>query len=121
GLLGAESGGATGPLRVRMGLHTCEAELRDGDYYGSAVNRAARLMSAAHGSQVIVSLVAVEPLRDAGAYDFDPADLGEIRLRDLARPERVFQLVAPDLEREFPPLRSLDAFATNLPTFLSSF
>jgi class 3 adenylate cyclase len=57
--LGSEEWTGTGPLRVRMGLHTCEAELRDGDYYGSAVNRAARLMSAAQGGQVLASLSGV--------------------------------------------------------------
>ena len=60
----AERWAGTGPLKVRMGLHTCEAELRDGDYYGSGVNRAARLMSAAHGGQVVVSLATSELVRD---------------------------------------------------------
>jgi class 3 adenylate cyclase len=71
----------TGPLRVRMGLHTCEAELRDGDYYGSAVNRAARLMSVAHGGQIVVSLVTSGLVRDGSV---ELVDLGEHRLRDLA-------------------------------------
>jgi predicted ATPase/class 3 adenylate cyclase len=116
--VGNESWDATGPLKVRMGLHTCEAELRDGDYYGSAVNRAARLMSAAHGGQVVVSAATAELVRET---DFDVLDLGEHRLRDLARAERVFQLTAPGLDAEFPPLRSLDAFPSNLPLQLTSF
>jgi len=77
----------TGPLKVRMGLHTCEAELRDGDYYGSAVNRAARLMSVAHGGQVVVSAATSELVR-GGPVEL--VDLGEHRLRDLGEAERVF-------------------------------
>ncbi len=86
--LGATEFGETGPLRVRMGAHTCEAELRDGDYYGSGVNRAARLMSVAHGGQIVVSAVT------AGLSDdrFAMVDLGEHRLRDLSRAERVWQV-----------------------------
>ena len=102
----------TGPLRVRMGVHTCEAELRDGDYYGSAVNRAARLMGVAHGGQVVVS-AATSALVRGGAVEL--VDLGEHRLRDLGEPERVFQVAHPELEREFPALQSVDELAGNLP------
>jgi predicted ATPase/class 3 adenylate cyclase len=116
--LAGESWGETGPLEVRMGVHTGETELRDGDYYGSAANRAARLMSVAHGGQVVVSLATEELVRD-GEYEF--VDLGENRLRDLTRAERVFQLAHTTLGVEFPPLRSLDAFPSNLPAQLSSF
>jgi predicted ATPase/class 3 adenylate cyclase len=105
-------------LRVRMGIHTGEAELRGGDYYGGALNRAARLMSVAHGGQIVVSLTTEELVRDGG-YEF--GDLGEHRLRDLARAERVFQLNHAGLASEFPPLRSLDAFPGNLPLQLTSF
>jgi predicted ATPase/class 3 adenylate cyclase len=101
-----------GPLRVRMGLHTCEAVLRDGDYYGSEVNRAARLMSVAHGGQVVVSL-ATSALVRGGSVEL--VDLGEHRLRDLGEPERVFQIAHPGLEREFPALLSVDELAGNLP------
>jgi predicted ATPase/class 3 adenylate cyclase len=118
--LGKESWGAPGELRVRMGLHTGPAEQRDGDYYGTAVNRAARLMSAAHGGQVVISLTTEELLRDAGA-DVERVALGEHRLRDLSRPEQVFQLSAAGLQEAFGPLRSLDAFPGNLPLQLSSF
>jgi class 3 adenylate cyclase len=117
-LLAAGPWDGTGPLKVRMGLHTCEAELRDSDYYGSAVNRAARLMSVAHGGQVVVSLATSELVRDA---DWEFVDLGEHRLADLARTERVFQLIVPDMPSEFPPLRSLEAFSGNLPLQLTSF
>jgi predicted ATPase/class 3 adenylate cyclase len=95
------------PLRVRMGVHTGEAEVRDGDYFGTAVNRAARLMSVAHGGQVVCSAATAE-LVDA---EVRLVDLGEHRLRDLDRPMHVFQLG----DGQFPPLRSLDVWAGNLP------
>jgi len=116
--LGAERWDATGPLRVRMGLHTCEAEVRDGDYYGSGVNRAARLMSVAHGGQIVVSAVTSELVRGS-SVEF--VDLGEHRLRDLANSERVFEVRAPGLATAFPPLLSLDAFPGNLPARQTSF
>ena len=108
-------------LRVRMGLHTGVAEVRDGDYYGSALNRAARLMSVAHGGQIVVSQVTEELVHDFLAADVESVDLGEHRLRDLASPIRVFQIVHPALDRDFPRLRSLDAFGGNLPVQLTSF
>jgi predicted ATPase/class 3 adenylate cyclase len=112
---------AVGPLRVRMGVHTGPAEFRDGDYYGTAVNRASRLMSVAHGGQVVVSLTAEELLQDADAGKWELVDLGDHRLPDLQRAERVFQLSAVGLPQDFPPLRSVDAYPTNLPIQLSSF
>jgi predicted ATPase/class 3 adenylate cyclase len=102
------------PLRVRMGLHTGEAELRAGDYYGPALNRAARLMSAAHGGQIVVSRATEELVRDHLPFDLDLVDLGDHRLRDLNRPERVFQVAVAGLPSEFPPLQSLDAQPGNL-------
>jgi predicted ATPase len=102
-------------LRVRMALHTGAAEERDGDYFGPPVNRVARLLSAAHGSQVLLSLPAQELVRDQLPAGTTLRDLGEHRLKDLFRPERVFQLVSPDLPSEFPPLRTLDAYRNNLP------
>ena len=79
------------PLRVRMGLHTGVAELRDGDYFGSSVNRAARLMAAAHGGQIVVSLTTEQLVRDVLGAEIKLIDLGEHRLRDLAAPISVFQ------------------------------
>jgi predicted ATPase/class 3 adenylate cyclase len=109
------------PLKVRMGLHTGVAELREGDYYGTAVNRAARVAAAAHGGQIVASSASADLVRD----DVDPevtlSDLGEHRLRDLGRPERIVQLTHPELPAEFPPLRSLDAFPGNLPVQRTAF
>jgi len=105
----------TGPLRVRMALHTGAAEERDGDYFGPPVNRVARLLSAAHGGQVLLSLPTHEMVRDQLPAEVGFKDLGERRLKDLFRPERVFQLTAPGLPVEFPPLRTLDAYRNNLP------
>ncbi len=118
--LSAETWALPTPLRVRMGVHTGEADLREGDYYGTAVNRAARVSAAAHGGQIVVSHATEEVARDhLGALEL--VDLGEHRLRDLARPERVFQVGAVGLDTDFPPLRSLDAFPSNLPPQLTSF
>jgi predicted ATPase/class 3 adenylate cyclase len=116
--LAEESFDGVGALRVRMGVHTCEAQHRDGDYYGSGVNRAARLTNVAHGGQIVVSAATSELLRDTSV---ELVDLGEHRLRDLAHAERVFEVRAPGLNAGFPPLRSLDAFPGNLPVQVSSF
>jgi predicted ATPase/class 3 adenylate cyclase len=94
------------PLRVRLALHTGEADLRAGDYYGSAVNRCARLRSIAHGGQVLLSQTTFDLVRDALPAGVTVRDLGEHRLSDLARPERVFQLTAPGTPADFPPLGS---------------
>jgi GTP cyclohydrolase II len=109
------------PLRVRTGIHTGVAELRDGDYFGPSVNRAARLMSAAHGGQIVVSLVTEELVRDALPADTELRQLGEHRLRDVGRPEDVFQVCHPRLRADFPPLRSLEHLPGKLPVFLTSF
>ena len=120
-MLVAERWVSDGPLRVRMGVHTGSAEYRDGDYFGTAVNRAARVMAAAHGGQVVVSLATEELVRDSLPRDVTLVDLGEHRLRDLARPERIFQLAHPELLGDFPRLQSLDAFPCNLPAQVNSF
>jgi predicted ATPase len=112
-LLDQESWNTARPLRVRMGLHTGEAELRDGDYFGTAVNRAARLAAVGHGGQIICSSATAE-LTDT---DEPLVDLGEHRLRDLDRPIHVFQIG----DGSFPPLTSLNAFPGNLPRQLTSF
>src|SRR5215212_6511650 len=103
------------PIRVRIGVHTGEAELRDGDYYGSAVNRCARLRGIGHGGQVLLSGTTTGLVRDSLPEDATLVDLGEHRLRDLRRTERVHQLLAAGLSTDFPPLVSLDARPNNLP------
>jgi predicted ATPase/class 3 adenylate cyclase len=110
-----------GELRVRMGVHTGEAGQRDGDYYAPALNRAARLMSAAHGGQIVCSQTTADLVLDEIPTGLELRDLGVHQLRDLERPERVFQVCAVSGEREFPPLRSLDIYPGNLPSHLSSF
>ena len=102
-------------LRVRMALHTGEVQERDGDYFGSALNRVARLMAAAHGGQIVCSRVTADLIRDSLADEMTLVDLGEHRLRDLTRSERVFQINSPGLVREFPALRSVDTLPGNLP------
>jgi predicted ATPase/class 3 adenylate cyclase/DNA-binding SARP family transcriptional activator len=110
-------------LRVRMAVHTGQCEERDGDYYGPAVNRVARLTDIGHGGQVLVSGTSADLLRDAPEQNLSLRDLGIHRLKDLGRPEHVFQLVAPGLKVDFPPLLSLDneKVTNNLPAQLTSF
>ena len=105
----------TGPLRTRMALHTGSAEERGGDYFGAPVNRISRLVSAGHGGQILLSSATKELVRDALPEGASLRDLGERRLKDLFRPERVFQLIAPELPTSFPPLKTLDARMNNLP------
>ena len=119
--LAEERWGSTGPLRVRMGLHTGEAQYREGDYFGTALNRAARLMAVAHGGQIVCSRATADLARDGLPTDVGLVDLGEHRLRDLSRAEQVFQVVHRELIRQFPPLRTMDAFPGNLPVQLTSF
>jgi predicted ATPase/class 3 adenylate cyclase len=108
-------------LRVRIAVHTGTAELREGDYFGPPLNRVARLLEAAHGGQILLSRASQELAHDTLPAGATLRDLGEYRLRDLPRPERIFQLVAPDLPGVFPPLRSAEARPNNLPTFLTTF
>jgi predicted ATPase len=114
--LAAEDWGDQGPLRARMALNTGAVEERDGDYFGPPLNRAARLMSAGHGGQVLLSQSTHELVRDTPPDGATFVDLGEHRLKDLIRPERVLQVIAPDLASDFPPLASLDVRPHNLPT-----
>jgi predicted ATPase/class 3 adenylate cyclase len=104
-----------GAIRVRMALHAGAAEERDGDYFGPPVNRVARLLSAGHGGQVLLSHAAKELTQDDLPDGASLKDLGERRLKDLFRPERVFQLISPELPTTFPPLKTLDARINNLP------
>lgn len=108
-------------LRTRIALHTGEAELRDADYYGSAVNRCARLRSLGHGGQTLLSQVTHDLVQDSLPVGVRLRDMGIHRLRDLQRPERVYQLVIPNVPQDFPPLRSLHSLPNNLPQPLTSF
>ncbi len=119
--LAAAEWGKTGPLLVRVGLHTGDAEFRAGDYHGQAVNRAARLMTAGHGGQVLVSEATASLVGEQLPEGAELIALGEHRLRDLGRSELLYQLSHPDLRQRFPPLRTLDAFPGNLPLQVSSF
>jgi predicted ATPase/class 3 adenylate cyclase len=105
----------TGPLRVRMALHTGTAEERDGDYFGPTLNRTARLLAAGHGGQVLLSHSTQELAHDQLPLGAELRDLGVRRLKDLSGPEHVFQLTAPDLPTSFPPLKTLDVRLNSLP------
>jgi class 3 adenylate cyclase len=108
-------------LRVRMGLHTGEADERDGDYFGPEVSRAARLMAIAHGGQILCSQATADLVGGHLPAGVSLADMGVHRLRDLSEPLRVFQVVGDGLPSRFPPLLSMDAFPGNLPLQVSSF
>jgi len=113
--LAHEAWGETGPLRVRMGVHTGEAATREGDYFGPTLNRAARIMSAGHGGQVLLSAAAAALVMDELPNGSTLRDLGEHQLKGLGRGERVFQLVHPNLEVNFPPLATLSRPPSELP------
>ncbi len=103
------------PIRVRMSLHTGAARERDNDYFGPPVNRTARIESLAHGGQVVMSRATAELVRDILPEGVWIEDKGSHRLKDLARPEEIFQVNHPELPSEFPPLKSMDILPNNLP------
>ena len=119
--IGTEEWGSIGPLRVRMGLHTGVAEERGGDYYGPVLNRAARLMALAHGGQVLCSQATADLVRDSSAPAVQLIELGPHSLRDLDRPETVFQVAHPELPASFPRLPTVVMGAGNLPRQVTSF
>lgn len=109
-------------LRLRIGIHTGEVQLRgEGNYVGSTVNRAARLRDVGHGGQILISQATRDLVVDRLPPGSQLEDVGEHRLRDLRRPERIWQLAHPGLRRKFPPLRSLDRVPHNLPVQLTTF
>jgi predicted ATPase/class 3 adenylate cyclase len=108
-------------FKMRCGLHAGASEVRDGDYFGTAVNRAARIMSAGHGGQILLSRSVVELANGRLPPETDLMHLGRVRLRDLSSPEDIWQLVHPELCRNFPALRSLDLTPNNLPQDSTSF
>jgi predicted ATPase/class 3 adenylate cyclase len=103
------------PLRVRMALHTGTVAAEAGDYLGPPLNRVARLLAAGHGGQVLLSRATWELVRDELPQGIELRDLGERRLKDLTRPEHIFQLIAPDLPAPAAALNTLDSQTTNLP------
>jgi predicted ATPase/class 3 adenylate cyclase len=119
--LQAEPWGEIGPLRVRMALHTGVTEERGDDYVGPVLNRVARLLSVSHGGQILLTQAAYELVRDHLPEGARLHDLGEHRLKDLIRPEHIYQALAPGLPSDFASLKSLDAFPHNLPMQLTSF
>ena len=108
-------------LKSRMGLHTGEAELRGGDYFGQTLNRAARIMSAGHGGQILISDVTAQVVREHLPADVSLLDLGEHHLRGLLHTEKIYQVLAPDLQKEFPALHATPTATNNLPAQLTSF
>ncbi|HET9332519.1 MAG TPA: adenylate/guanylate cyclase domain-containing protein [Gemmatimonadota bacterium] len=119
--LSAHDWGISLPPTVRIAIHAGEADERDGDYFGTSVNRVSRLVALGHGGQILLSQTARDLTRDDLPRDVTLDDLGEHRLKDLREPERVYQLVHPDLPSRFPALRSIDHLPHNLPIQLTSF
>lgn len=119
--LASEAWDTPRPLRVRMALHTGEATLNSGDYYGSDVNRCARMRALASAGQTLLSQTTYDLVRDAPPAQVTLRDLGEHRLKDLQRPEHLYQVDVAGLQADFPSLPSVDAFPNNLPVQLTSF
>jgi predicted ATPase/class 3 adenylate cyclase len=121
--LAAENWPTSRPVLVRMALHSGVCEERDHDYFGPVVNRAARLVAIGYGGQVLASGATAELLMEALPDGIGLRDLGHHRLKDLGRPEQVYQVEAEFLRADFPPLSSLDnpELPNNLPSVLSAF
>jgi predicted ATPase/class 3 adenylate cyclase/Tfp pilus assembly protein PilF len=109
------------PVRVRMGLHTGEPVVTSTGYVGMDVHRGARIAASGHGGQVILSQTTHDLVQDELPQGVSLLDLGPHRLKDLQRPEQLYQLLHPDLPARFPPLKSLDSHPNNLPTQLTTF
>lgn len=108
-------------IRVRMGIHTGDAEVRDGDYFGPVLNRAARLETAGSGGQILVSAATAELLRSDLPAGVTLLDLGVHRLRDLDLPEHVYQVFHPDIPQVHTTIRTFSAPRHNLPAAWTSF
>ena len=111
----AETWGETGRLRVRIALHTGSAGAYNGDYTGFTLSRVARILAAGHGDQILLSRVTEELVGDQLPSGVTLRDLGAHQLKDLSRPEYIFQVLAPGLPERFPPLKTLERRASNLP------
>jgi LuxR family maltose regulon positive regulatory protein len=114
--LHTEAWDPTGPLRVRMALHTGTAELRDGDYFGPPLNRVARIIALGHGGQTLLSQAAHDLVADDLPAGTTLCALGEYQLKDLTRPEPIYQLVSPDLPTDFAPLHATGTRPAPAPT-----
>jgi class 3 adenylate cyclase len=118
--LGAYQWPPEAAIRVRMGLHTGEPAVRDGNYVGVELNRVARITASGHGGQVLIS----QTTRDGAQPDLPEVEftsLGLHRLRDLADPVRIYQVQADGLARSFPAIRTIDTRPRRLPAQLTSF
>ncbi len=120
-VLGGEVWPTGTALRVRMGLHTGEAAIRDGDYFGTAVNRVARLTAVGHGGQILVSSQTAGLSTSVLPPGVSLVEWGLFVLRDFDQPERIYQAVHADLDRVFPPLRASPAMSHSLPDVRTSF
>jgi class 3 adenylate cyclase len=113
--------GETGPLRVRMALHSGPAERRGGDFFGPSLNRVARLLAVGHGGQTLLTEAVCAEAGDRLPEGVALRDLAVHPLKDLPQPERIYQLVHPRLPAEYPPLRTLSAFSEMLPEPVAGF
>ena len=109
------------PIRVRMGLHTGEPTVAGTGYVGLDVHRAARIMAVGYGGQILLSQATRALIEHGLPEGLKVRDLGEHRLKDLTRPEHIFQIIIPDLPADFPPLKTLDIISNNLPVQLTTF
>ena len=116
--LAAQDWSGVGGLRVRMAVHRGPVSARGGDFFGSTVNFIARLLSAGHGGQVLISADAASSLHDTGGRSVELRDLGRHRLKDFSELESIYQLIAPSLPEIFPPLRTVAERPSNLPQYL---
>jgi predicted ATPase/DNA-binding SARP family transcriptional activator len=112
---------AIGQLEARMGIHTGPAELRDGDYFGPTVNRAARIQDVGHGGQILLSSASRGIVHDHLPADVTLIDLGEFNIRDFLQPESVYQLAWPGSKTTYPPLKAPSRKRANLPEQTTSF
>ena len=112
--LGAARWATESPIGVRMGLHTGTAQVRNDDYFGPALNRAARLMAVGHGGQVLTSSATEHLLADELPHGVELLSLGIQYLKDLDRPENIYQVISEGLIQEFPPLDAVAGASANL-------
>jgi predicted ATPase/class 3 adenylate cyclase len=120
-LLFAETWQLESPIRVRIALHTGAAEVQNGDYVGSSLNRIGRLLPVCHGGQTLLTQATEQLARDHLPDGARLLDLGQHRFRDLVYPERIYQLIIPGLPERFPLLKTLDSIPNNLPLQLTTF